>query len=367
MKRYILFFLVLILGLVSCKQSSNLKVGAIVPLTGPFAQYGIPVRDGMLLAVDNFNKMHNTNFELVIEDDQSKSKSAIDAMNKLVNIDKVPVVIGPLSSGNSMAVAPIAEKLKTVQISTLAGIPDLSNAGDYIFRIYPSSKEGAEYASLKAIQIFKPQKVAILYPSNPFGEVSKNIYSKNCISNKIDVVVIESYQDGDLDFKTQILKIKNAGADIILCSAYFEEGARILKQMIELNLFIPIIGEDGWRGNISEIAGNRATELLYFADIRFSEKYTENTVMQNFITNYYARYSKTANTHSAAGYDGVMVALESITKYGYSSDSIKKALYTEEYEGALGKIKFDSNGDNIGVKFAIFQIDSLNRAEIYSE
>ena len=162
--------LILLLGCTK-NEENIIKIGAIVPLTGPFASYGEPVKNGMLLAVDEINNnggVKGKKIKLIIEDDAGNPTTAVNAFEKLAGTDKVPMILGPLSSGCSMATAPVAEKNKVVQLSTLAGIPDLSKAGDYIFRIYPSSELGARFAAKQALEIFKPKKIAILFGCRSF-------------------------------------------------------------------------------------------------------------------------------------------------------------------------------------------------------
>lgn len=347
------------------KDKKEIKIGAIIPLTGSFATYGEPVRDGMLLAMKEINSTEGINgnrIRLVIEDDTGNPKNAVNAFTKLANTDEVPIILGPLSSGSSMATASIAEKTKVVQISTLAGIPDLSNAGDYVFRIYPSSELGARFVVKKAAEYFKPRNVAILYANNPFGQTSRNIYEEVSKELGIQVVAVESFSDGDQDFRTQLSKIKKTVPDLLLCSTYWMEGARILVQMIELGLDIPVFGEDGWRGPIAKIVGEKGLKLLYFADIAFGPEFKENEIMQSFIQNFENEYHKKASTYAAAGYDAVYIAKKAIEESSYNSEGIKDALYKINYSGALGSIKYDKNGDNIGVNFSLFQIDLNDEA-----
>lgn len=352
------------------QQANNYKIGAIVPLTGPFAVYGEPVNNGMQLAIEEINSNGGINgrkLELILEDSKSESKSAVNSAIKLINVDKVPIIIGPLSSGNSLAVAPISEKNKVVQLSTLAGIPELSNSGDFIFRIYPSSTIGAQFAVDKAIKMFNPKKIAVLYPSNPFGEVSKRIYSETAKGKNVDVVSIESYLDGDKDFRTQLAKIKKASPDLILCSAYWSDGATILKQMIEMSITIPIVGEDGWHGPLYQLVGNEGMKQLYFADILFGKEFKENQKMQSFIFNYNAKFNSTATTAAAIGYDAVYIVTEAIEKAEYNSIKIKDYFYNHDFKGSLGTITFDKKGDNVGASLGIFQLDSLNNAALISK
>lgn len=345
------------------KAPGEIKIGAILPLTGSFATYGEPVRDGMLLAVEEINNtggIKGSKIKFIIEDDAGDPKTSVNAFIKLATTDKVPVVLGPLSSGCSMATAPVAEKNKVVQISTLAGIPALSEAGDYVFRIYPSTEVGARFAAQEAIKRFKPKKIAIMHMHNPFGEAAKGIYEGVAKRLNIKVVEVVGFPDGENDFRTQLSKIRQSNPDILFCSAYWREGSRILVQMQELGLDIPVVGEDGWRGPIADIVGEKGLKSLYFADIAFGPEFKDSKIMQRFIKNFVSKYHEKASTYAATGYDAVYIAKKVIEEGGYSGEGIKNALYSIDYVGALGHIKFDKKGDDIGVTFALFQLNVKN-------
>jgi branched-chain amino acid transport system substrate-binding protein len=296
-------------------ESKEIKIGAIVPLTGNFATYGEPVRDGMLLAAEEINSKGSIKgniIKLIIEDDAGDPKTAVNAFTKLAEADKVPLVLGPLSSGASLATAPVAEGAKVVQISTLAGIPELSKAGDYIFRIYPSSEVGARFAANEAIKKFSPKKVAVMYMNNPFGQTAQKIYIDTAIKVGIEVVAVESFSDGESDFRTQLSKVKERAPDVLFCSAYWGEGSKILVQMQEFGLNIPVVGEDGWRGPIADIVGVKGLKNLYFADLSFGPEFTENEIMQDFIKAFKNKYQENASAYSATGYDAVYIAKKAI-------------------------------------------------------
>jgi branched-chain amino acid transport system substrate-binding protein len=261
-------------------SDASIVIGAVDPQSGPFAAYGEPVRDGMLLAVEEINAgggILGRKVELALEDDAGDPKTAVSAFTKLATATKVPVVIGPLSSGASMATAPLADKYKVVQLSTLAGTIDLTNAGDYVFRIYPSSEVGSRYIAKEAVERFSAKRAAILYPNNPFGVTSNKFVGEVMKERGVAVVAAETFNDGDRDFRTQLTKIIEAKPDVLLCSAYYEEGAQILVQAKQLGLSVPILGEDGWFGPIAQIAGD-ALKNLYFANVTFGPEIGDNKI-----------------------------------------------------------------------------------------
>jgi|SRR3990172_4994608 len=343
-------------------QSGEIAIGAIDPLTGPFAAYGAPVRDGMLLAVDEINAKGGINgqkIKLLLEDDGGDPKVSVNAFTKLATVSKVPVIIGPLSSGASMATAPLADRYRVVQLSTLAGTIDLTNAGEYVFRIYPSSEIGSRYVAKVAIDRFKAKRVAVLYPNNPFGVTSNKFVAEVIKQSGVEVVAVETFKDGDRDFRSQLSKIKQAKPDVILCSAYYEEGAQILVQAKQLGLTVPILGEDGWFGPIAGIAGD-TLKNLYFANVAFGPEFKENQRMQGFIAAFRERFKKIPNSYSAAGYAAVYVVKDALQAGGYDGTKIKDVLYKLDLQTAFGTIKYDHNGDNIGATYDLFQLNEKN-------
>jgi len=344
------------------KDGATIRIGAIDPLTGTFATYGEPIRDGMLLAVDEINAkggINGSKIELLLEDDGGDPKASVNAFTKLATVSKVPVIIGPLSSGTSMATAPLADRYRVVQLSTLAGTIDLTNAGDYVFRIYPSSELGSRYIAKVAIERFKAKKVAIFYANNPIGVTSRRFVTEVVQQVGAEVVAVETFNDGDRDFRTQLTKIRNTNPDVVLCSAYYEEGAQILVQAKQLGLKAPFLGEDSWFGPIANIAGD-ALRNLYFADIAFGPEYKDNQSMQQFIAVFQQRFNRTPNSYSAAGYAAVYVVKHTIEAGGYDGMKIKDALYKTDMITAFGRIKYDQNGDNVGATYALFQLNERN-------
>ena len=344
------------------KEPATMRIGAIDPLTGPFASYGEPIRDGMLLAVEEINATGGINgkkIDLILEDDGGDPKTSVNAFTKLATISKVPVIIGPLSSATSMATAPLADRFHVVQVSTLAGTIDLTNAGDYVFRIYPSSELGSRYIAKIAADRFHARRAAVFYPNNAYGVASKKFVVDTLKGDGVSVLAVETFNDGDRDFRTQLIKIMQAKPDVILCGAYYEEGAQILVQAKQLGISVPILGEDGWFGPISRIAGD-ALKNLYFANISFGPEFKDNAPMQQFIGAYRARFKKQANSYAAAGYAAIYLVKHAIEVGAYDGTKIKEALYHTDLMTAFGRIKYDQNGDNIGATYNLFQLDANN-------
>lgn len=160
----------------ACQEKSAIRVGVILPLTGPASEIGNNILDGIIIASEYYDSISPQKLKLIVEDSKLDAKQAMSSANKLITVDKVDAIIGLASSTEALVVAPVCEKNKVVMISSTASTPLLSDAGDYIFRIYPSdvydSKVLAEYAK-------EIKKVSILYLNNDFGVGLKNTFIEN--------------------------------------------------------------------------------------------------------------------------------------------------------------------------------------------
>jgi branched-chain amino acid transport system substrate-binding protein len=338
------------------KEEKEITLGAIMALTGELAAYGIPVKNGMEFAQEEINKAGGINgkqVKIVFEDDAGDPKTAVSAFNKLIDNDKVPIILGPLTSGASLATAPIAEKRKVVQLSTIAGTIKLKYAGDYVFRVFGSDEYQAKAIAKFAIDKFKASKAAILYINNAYGQGIKEIVEKEFTGKGGKIVAVESFSEGDKDFRTQLSKIKQAKPDMIFGLSYWKEGRIILVQARELKMNTTILGGDAWFGPIEEMT-NDVVKPLVFTNMAFGKQYKDYPKMQQFITAFSAKYGKEPDSYSATGYDAVYLAKNAIEKGGYNAEGIKKALYeTKDFIGALGKITYDEYGDNVGAEFEL--------------
>lgn len=330
-----------------------------MPLTGELATYGEPVKRGMEFAsgeINNAGGINGKSLKLIFEDDLGDPKTAVAAFNKLIDSEKVPIILGPLTSSASMATAPVAERRKVVQLSTIAGTIKLKYSGDYVFRVFASDELQAKAIVDKAINVFGSKRAAILYINNAYGQGIKEVAEKEYIGKGGKIIAIESFNEGDKDFRTQLIKIKNANPDLIFGLSYWKEGALILVQAKELGIDTIFLGGDAWYGPIGEVSGE-ATELLVFTNMAFGKEYRYHPKMQQFIKAFHKKYSREADAYSATGYDAVYLAKNAIEKGGYNADGIRKALYdTKDFVGALGKIIYDEYGDNVGVEFDLYVI-----------
>jgi branched-chain amino acid transport system substrate-binding protein len=176
----------------------------------------------------------------------------------------------------------------------------------------------------------------------------------------VAIVADETFNDGDRDFRIQLVKIRASRPDVIMCSAYYQEGAHILSQAEALGLSVPVLGEDSWQGPIAAITPVAALRRLYFASVASDPSHPDSDELLRFAAAFAARHGAPPDPHAAAGYAAVQVVAHAIEIGGYDGPSIKQALYNIDMATAFGRVRYDANGDNAGVTLALYQLDEHN-------
>lgn len=352
----LLLFVLIFLFIASCgKKEEVITIGRILPLTGGAADYGQSEKRGTDLALEEINspeKLQGYQLNIIYEDSQSDVKNGISAMNKLITINRVPVVIGETVSGITLALAPIANETRTLLLSPLSSQAEITDAGPYVFRVMPSD---AFQAKLLTEWVFNEgnNEVAVLYINNSWG---KGVY-KGFVAEfeKLGgrIIVTEECKVGDTEFRTQLLKIRNSKVKTLVCLTMPIEGGRILKQIKEMNLKLSIFGGDAWSvGSLIETAGNAANGVKY----TFPATY-EGPEFQAFSTEFKNKYGFDPDVNAAGAYDAIKIIALCINKVldnklELTGENLRKEIsQIQDYQGATGITTFDKNGDSIGKTF----------------
>lgn len=347
MKKLIVFLLIT-LCITSCKTNSDeIVIGAILPLTGDAASYGISAREGYELAIHEIN-MQNPDKKIIIkfEDSKASAKEAVSAYLKLKNIDNPPIIFGLLSSPEVLSVSPIAEKDKTIIFSSGASSPLISSAGEYVFRNVPSDLLEATLMAETAIGKLNLKKIAIIYINSDYGIGAQSKFKQRYEELGGQIIAEESFIANQTDFKTNLLKIKNSNPDGIYFIGYKELG-RMVKQAKELNIKAQYLSNALFEDpEILEISGN-AAEGLIFTTFYFDPE-SDDQRTKSFVQNYKDKYGKLPDGFAVAAYDAIHVVFNALEDNVISSETIRSSLYLlSSFDGLLGDFSFDSNGDVI--------------------
>ena len=332
----------------TAQDKEVVKIGAVLPLTGEMASYAIQLKKGMDLAVElNNSNSSNTKIEVIYEDDKGEAKNAVSAYRKLVDQDNVQIIIGGMFSSSTFAMTPLAEKDKRVLLSPTASAIELTEAGDYFFRIYPSdSYDGIFLANFVNKQI-KAKRVAIIY---------EQIASITAIVDKFkyifetgggEVVLISGYNTNVNDFRSILRSIKSKNPDLIFIPGNLNSMSSLLIQAKQLNLETKFLSiSTFYDPKILELTKD-ASEGVMFSTPMFNINDTKSEEIQGFAKKYLNKYGVEADILGGYGFDVINITLKSL-RNGNNSDSIKNSLYNiSNFPGVTGNTTFDENGDVI--------------------
>lgn len=329
-------------------ELKEIRIGAVLPLTGGAGKYGEDAKLGIELAVVEKNAKGGVNgkfVKVVFEDDQSSPQQTVSAFKKVTTVDRVPVVIGAMTSSSALAVAPIAERIKVVLFSPSASAPALSNAGDYIFRNELSDAYGGLAQAELTWSRLRIKKVAILYINNDYGVGVKNAFSETFEKLGGEVVATESFEPDTQDFRTQLARIAQKSPEAVFMIAY-KESIVILRQMKELGLRTKVLSTPLFEDReIIEKAGEAAERVIYVYYGGFNPE-SKDEQIKKFVEAFRKIYNRNPGYYSALAYDAANIVLLAIEKGGIESKNIKNALFEiKDFPGVTGKTTFDMNGD----------------------
>lgn len=354
----LLIMVVLSLVLVTgCGQDSSqtaanadvIKIGMIGPLTGDTATYGISTKNGVEVAIDEFNNdggINGKTIELLPEDTRGDQSEAASAASKLIQQDNVVGIVGGVISPETMTAGPIADDANVVMISstsTAAGIPDI---GDFIFRNCLSDEVQAIQLAEYAVNELGYGKFAIMYTNNDYGLSVKDAFEKKA-RELADVIAVETFNDGENDFRAQLTKIKGKSPDAIYVAGYYTEASKIAQQARDQELDVAILGADGFYSpKLVELGGDSVEGVVFTAGF-FTDDPSEN--VQNFVKAYKEKFNEEPDMFAAQSYDAAKILLTAIKNAdSLDGDNIRNAMaQTKDFPGVTGNTSFTENGDAV--------------------
>jgi branched-chain amino acid transport system substrate-binding protein len=327
-----------------------IKMGTVLRLTIG-AEHGIPSRRGVEMAVDEVNKAGGINgrkVELIVEDEKDSPAAAVNAVQKLINVDKVVAIVGPMTSGSMMAAGKIADDAKVVAISPTATTPKLSGYGASLCRGCSRIDKQAEVLIDYVANNWKPKTVGIFFSNEPYGKGCAELFGKFFEKAGIKVVATESFNRGARDFKAELTKIKAANPDILFIPGYTPETAPAAAQARQLGMNQRILGVYGDMDPVYiQLAGKAAEGHVIGGE--YDEDY-QTPKNEAFKKNYEALVKKNNDPYNimfaALHYDAASVILEGMKKNGPTSEGIRKFIKeVKDFDGVTGKLSFDDNND----------------------
>ena len=335
-------------------------IGALDSLTGVGESYGLPLSRSKLLAVEEINAAGGVNgrpLKLVVEDSKCTSADAITAYQRLTDVEGVKIVLGATCSGATLGVAPLAEQDGVILFSPSSTSPDISDAGDYVFRTAINSLQvGADMGN--TLWTDGARAIGTITEATDYAEGVRRTAVAQFEKLGGVVVAAESYPSDAIDFRSQLTKLLSADADAILVAAQGEvSGGTIVKQARELGYEGPIYSEVVPTGtNALDIAGEAATGLK--AVVPNPDLQTD--IGKDFLASFNSRHGIAPwPWFQGSAYDGVYIAAECLrqTNDDQDADGFRDCLYNLTWSGAIGDdYSFDANGDVVGVSHVVIEV-----------
>lgn len=339
--RFVLFLLTIALSLYASSHSAlaetKTKIGVSLPLSGGSASEGIDLQKMLLFA----NKhLANDSYDFVFEDDQCSNKHAVNIAHKFAEISQIKNVLGFACSGAVLASAPIYNKSQITVIALATGAPEISEAGDYIFRTIPSLNVAARKLFEHATHHYK--KIGILSEETAYCQGLANAFVEQNADRKLQIEAV-NYLPETSDFRTILAKFRQKGVEAVFLNPQSETGMiQLYQQLLELNWQVPVYAAyyPGFSGFLKKF-GNKADGVV-FADLPFlSDSLNENG------RTLYDAYKKDNGAPQSSEFYFIttLAAFQALHTAIQSQSDVHTYLYAHPFDGFFGHFAFDNNGD----------------------
>ena len=330
------------------EQPEVYKVGFFDHLTGDGAVYGQAQKQGTELAEDMINKAGGINgvpVEVIYEDDRMNPADAQTAVLKLIQTDKVPIVLGAASSTVSLSVCPKINELKVVQV-TISTSPLIKDCGPYLFSVMASdTAQGPEW--VKVAEYLGVKEAAVVYSNNDYGIGVKDSFCKAFEETGGTVLVEQPIEVGAKDFRTEVLKVKGVSPEVTFLVDHMAEGSIFVKQAKELGLDTRFVTDVAFVApEFPQLAGEAAEGVM---GLRAGS--SQSPEFKAFRDAFLEKFEQEPTIWSDFAYDAMMMAGKAIEEGGYTSEGIREAMLElgQDYPGASGAKTWDEYGVTLGV------------------
>jgi len=344
-------------GAVVSESKQPIMLGFISSLTGDAASYGKDDLSAATIAIEEINAqggIGGRQLKLIAEDGKCSGTEASLAAQKLVNVDKVKIVLGGACSGETLTIAPITEAQKVILFSSFSSNPAISDAGDYVFRNAPTDNDfGPPLAELMIKDGYK--KIAIITENTVYAQGLRKIFNQKVDELGGTIVADETFLPESKDFRAQISKLEEGNPQAIFLNTQTEVSTGLLaRQIRESGIEVPFYGAFSMGGQqVIDIAGSAIENSTYVDAAGLT-----TPKGKLFLEQYTKKYGVPSSEYLiGASYDRVYILKGALEKCSEDTDCIKDYLYSiKDYNGVLGTYGFNEKGDMTGMFVSIKKI-----------
>ncbi|WP_352402161.1 ABC transporter substrate-binding protein [Synergistes jonesii] len=355
MKRYFSYFVLALLVALTCVpavdaaiQAGPIKIGVVMPTTGPIAYDGRLTLNGIEMAVEEINKaggIKGNKVELFIEDSANVPATAVAAMEKLVGMQKVTGVIGDFGSSCTLAMMDVAQRSQTPLITPISLAPKITEMNNkWMFRGCDNSAMIAKAFTKWAVNDKKAKKWAYIAINTDYGRGSVEAFNVELEKLGGKAVFTEYFNQGETDYYPIVTKLRASGADALCMFGETVDLSRVVAQFYEMGLGGKMLLMDPTSGTFNEkfieLAKKNSNGIVGAS--RFVAS-IPTPAAKKFTSDYKTRYKIDPEKYAQAGYDCMkMIALAVRNADSTDRAKVRDALAAIKYEGPQGKAHFDA-------------------------
>jgi len=320
-----------------------IKVGAIFGVTGPAAYLGAPEQKTAEMVVDKINAAGGVDghkIVLIVKDSGAKPENAISMAKQLIDEEKVLAIIGPSTSGESMAIKNICQEAKTILISCAAAETIVDPVASYVFKT-PQKDSDAAKLIFKTMKEMGISKIGVIASNDGFGDGGKMQLAKYAGEFGITIAISESYAKDATDLTDLLTKVKGQEVQAVVNWSIVPAQSLVAKTMKQIGLDVQLFQSHGF-GNIKYVeAGGPATNgtlfpcgrLLVAEELPSSDP--QKAILMEYKKDYETKYKEDASTFGGHAYDALLLLTDAIKKAGSTdTDKVRDAL--ENLKGVVG-------------------------------
>lgn len=348
--------LVTLLVAAAAIAAEPLRIGALFSVTGPASFLGEPEKNTLEMLVKQANArggVGGRKLELVVYDTQGDVTKSVQLANKLIKNDRVSVIVGPSTTGESMAVIPLAEKGKIPLISCAAGIKITEPVKKWVFKTPANDHVAVDKILIQAARS-KQKNIAIITVSDGFGSSGREQLKAMAGKKGFRIVADEVYGPKDTDMTAQLTKIKSSRPDAIICWGTNPGPAIIARNVKQLGIKTPLYMSHGVASKkFIQLAGADAAEgiILPAGKLTVFDKLTKNDPQAKLLRDYDQAYRKDfgveASTFGGYAYDAFLLISNALKKGGAPAqlrDGLEQSRRVVSISGIFNMSPADHNG-----------------------
>jgi branched-chain amino acid transport system substrate-binding protein len=309
------------------QSSEPIMLGVSGPLTGPNAQYGAQWKQGFDLALDEIHAAGGINgrkLAYTFEDSQSDPRQSVAIAQKFVSDPKIVMELGDFSSPASMAASPIYQRAGLVQFGFTNSHPDFTKGGDFMWSTSVSQADEQPLLARYAVTHLGLKKLAILHLNTDWGRTSRDHFANAAKEFGAEVVISEGYIPDERDFRSTLVRARDANPDGLILISYYSDGALIARQARQAGLKQTICAASSvYSPKFLELGGEAVEE------VHLGTRYFPNDPrpeVQKFVSGFKAKYNgQEPDAFNAYSYDAMNVAAAVVRIGGTDRRAIRDA------------------------------------------